>query len=445
MLNKIIAFYRISSDKPPIKSLSDKETLKRYKQLRWSTFLSATIGYGLYYVCRLSFNIVKKPIVDAGVFSETDLGVIGSALFFTYAIGKFTNGFLADRANVKRLMATGLLVTAVINLILGFTHYFLLFVILWGINGWAQSLGAASGVVNQTRWFSRKERGTYYGFWSASHNLGDALTNIVVAGIVGFAGWQWGFYGAATVGFLGFIMLYLFMHDRPESLGLQHIEPQVQSSGNKDSNTAQLTVLRNPLIWILALSSALMYVSRYAIQSWGIFFLQNEKHYTIETAGTIIAFSSIAGIIGTVFSGIISDKLFKGNRNIPAFLFGIINAIAMTVFLLGSANFWIDALAMAVFGIGIGVLICFLGGLMAVDIAPPKASGAALGIIGIASYIGAGVQDILSGVLIEGSKIETNGTETYNFSAITYFWVGAAVLSAILALLARKKHHKDTL
>ena len=52
---------------------------------------------------------------------------------------------------------------------------------------------------------------------------------------------------------------------------------------------------------------------------------------------------------------------------------------------------------MVLFGLSIGVLICFLGGLMATDIAPKKASGAALGIVGIASYIGAGVQDILSG------------------------------------------------
>ena len=39
---------------------------------------------------------------------------------------------------------------------------------------------------------------------------------------------------------------------------------------------------------------------------------------------------------------------------------------------------------------------------MAVDIAPRNASGAALGVVGIASYIGAGLQDVMSGVLIEG-------------------------------------------
>ncbi len=68
---------------------------------------------------------------------------------------------------------------------------------------------------------------------------------------------------------------------------------------------------------------------------------------------------------------------------------------------------------------------------MATDIAPKKASGAALGIVGIASYIGAGVQDILSGQLIGDSKRILEGVAAYDFSSIQYFWIGAAALSVI--------------
>lgn len=73
-----------------------------------SPFCLPQWGYGIYYVCRLSMNIVRKPIVEDRVFSETELGIIGSCLFFVYAVGKLTNGFLADRSNVKRFMSTGL-------------------------------------------------------------------------------------------------------------------------------------------------------------------------------------------------------------------------------------------------------------------------------------------------------------------------------------------------
>ena len=100
-----------------------------------------------------------------------------------------------------------------------------------------------------------------------------------------------------------------------------------------------------------------------------------------------------------------------------------------------SVHFWIDVLAMILFGLGIGVLICFLGGLMAVDIAPRNASGAALGVVGIASYIGAGLQDVMSGVLIEGQKTVQNGVDVYDFTYINWFWIGAALLSVLFALL----------
>ena len=165
-----LKYFSISS---PTRRITDAaEVEARYKRLRWQIFLSATLGYGLFYVCRLSLNVIKKPLVDAGVVSETELGIIGSGLFITYAVGKFTNGFLADRANVRRFMSAGLLITALINLALGFGVGFGAFVALWALNGWAQSMGAAPCVVALSRWFSDKDRGSVYGFWSSSHNIG---------------------------------------------------------------------------------------------------------------------------------------------------------------------------------------------------------------------------------------------------------------------------------
>lgn len=435
MLKQLIDFYRISPPKPLLEG-SDAQLHKRYKYLQWSTFLSATLGYGLYYVCRLSLNVVKKPIVDEGIFSETELGIIGSVLFFTYAIGKFTNGFLADRSNINRFMTTGLLITALANLFLGFTNSFILFAILWGLSGWFQSMGAASCVVGLSRWFSDKDRGSFYGFWSASHNIGEAFTFIIVASIVSAFGWRYGFMGAGLIGLLGALIVWKFFHDSPQSKGLPAPEHEAKEKQSvEDFNKAQKQVLTMPAVWILALSSAFMYVSRYAVNSWGVFYLEAQKGYSTLDASFIISISSVCGIVGTMFSGVISDKFFGGRRNVPALIFGSLNVVALCLFLLfPGVHFWIDALAMVLFGLGIGVLICFLGGLMAVDIAPRNASGAALGVVGIASYIGAGLQDVMSGVLIESNKTVVNGVDVYNFIYINWFWIGAAVLSVLLAL-----------
>lgn len=439
MLKQLLNFYKVSSPKPCSGAVTPQDK-RRLTCLKWSTFLAATFGYGMYYVCRLSLSVVKKPIVDEGVFSETELGIIGSVLFFTYAVGKFTNGFMADRSNINRFMTTGLLVTALINLCLGFTNSFILFAILWGISGWFQSMGAASCVVGLSRWFTDKERGSYYGFWSASHNIGEALTFIVVASIVSVLGWRYGFLGAGLVGLIGTLIIWRFFHDTPESNGflpvnaLKHKEEK-NAKEVTNFNKAQRRVLAMPSIWILALSSAFMYISRYAVNSWGVFYLEAQKGYSTLDASFIISISSVCGIIGTMFSGVISDKLFGGRRNIPTLIFGLMNVLALCLFLLvPCVHFWLDVLAMILFGLGIGVLICFLGGLMAVDIAPRNASGAALGVVGIASYIGAGLQDVMSGILIEGNKTVQNGVDVYDFTYINWFWIGAAILSVLFAL-----------
>lgn len=437
----LMNFFAIS---PASEQLNDAgEIRKRYSRLRWSVFLSATLGYGLYYVCRLSLNVIKKPIVDAGILSEAELGIIGSGLFITYAVGKLTNGFLADRSNVRRFLAAGLLVTAFINLILGFTTSFSLFLILWAINGWAQSMGAAPCVVALSRWFSDKERGTFYGLWSSSHNIGEAITFIATAVIVAAWGWQWGFRGAGLLGLLGFIIVLFFMRDTPQSCGLPSItaykgdisKAVAADEDGKSVGEHQKEVLRNPAIWMLAMASAFMYISRYAVNSWGIFFLEADKGYTNLEASSVISISSVCGIIGTVASGWVSDRFFGGKRHLPALIFGVMNVIGLSLFLLGpSGCFWLDAASMVIFGLAIGALICFLGGLMAVDIASKKASGAALGVIGIASYIGAAVQDVVSGITIQSGKRLDTGVADYDFAIVTWFWIGAAILSVCCAL-----------
>jgi OPA family sugar phosphate sensor protein UhpC-like MFS transporter len=436
MIKKLVQFFSLSPEQTDLKE--DKKYLKR---LQWSFFLSATVGYGLYYVCRLSLSVVKKPLVDGGILTEKELGIIGSALFFSYAIGKFVNGFMADRVNIKRFMAIGLTISSLVNITLGFAHTFWVFVVLWGVNGWTQSMGAPSCVVGLSRWFTDKERGSYYGFWSASHNIGEALTFIATAFVVSAADWRWGFEAAGLAGLIGALIIMLFLHDSPQSKGLVPVMPPKEL--DKPAKSAQLEVLKNPFIWILALSSACMYISRYAINSWGIFFLENEKAYTTIEASSIIGISSICGIIGTVLSGFLSDKLFNGSRNVPALIFGVGNTVAIALFVfVPKGYFAIDIFSMILFGLSIGVLICFLGGLMAVDIAPKKASGAALGVVGIASYIGAGVQDILSGNLIGDSKTVVEGIAAYDFSSIRYFWIGAAALSFLLCASLWKRTGK---
>ena len=113
----LYSFYRIS--KPSQESVPENEIRPKYLSIRNRTFWGVTVAYSLYYVCRMSLSVVKQPLIDEGVLTAGQLGVIGSALLFVYAVGKFMNGFIADYCNIRRFMFTGLAISAGINLLMG--------------------------------------------------------------------------------------------------------------------------------------------------------------------------------------------------------------------------------------------------------------------------------------------------------------------------------------
>jgi OPA family sugar phosphate sensor protein UhpC-like MFS transporter len=332
---------------------------------------------------------------------------------------------------------------------------------MWGINGWSQSMGAPPAIISLSRWFPLRIRGTFYGFFSASHNFGEFLSFLFVGLIVSTFGWQWGFFGASLAGAGGVVLILLLLHDNPESKGLPPVEVLSKEKTQEEydaivaekmknadavrieTGKMQKAVLKNPGVWVLALASAFMYMSRYAINGWGVLFLQKVKGFSLEKATFIISINAILGVIGTVFSGWFSDVLFKGDRKYPALIAGILNTVALCIFLFGGNGWFVNVLAMVLFGIAIGVLICFLGGLMAVDLVPRKATGAALGIVGVASYMAAGLQDIVSGQLINRFMtkvpIAVNGVmqmeDHYNFTYAAYFWIAASIISFLLPIL----------
>ena len=137
----LYSFYRIS--KPSQDTVPENEIRTKYRSFRNNTFWGVTVAYSLYYVCRMSLSVVKQPLIDEGVLTAGQLGVIGSALLFVYAVGKFLNGFIADYCNIRRFMFTGLAISAVINLLMGITGIvngyiavpvsmiFMLFAVLW--------------------------------------------------------------------------------------------------------------------------------------------------------------------------------------------------------------------------------------------------------------------------------------------------------------------------
>ena len=196
----------------------------------------------------------------------------------------------------------------------------------------------------------------------------------------------------------------------------------------------QFLILKMPAMWVLGLACATMSATRYAINSWGILYLQEAKGYSLVEAGSILGLNTIAGIAGCAAYGFISDKLFHARRPPVTLIYGLLEVFALfIIFFAPSGNLVLLMIAFVLYGFSLAGILAALGGLFAIDIASKKASGAAMGFIGVFSYLGAAIQDRVSGLLIEQGTTLVEGVRHYDFDKPIIFWVGTSVLSLILA------------
>ena len=148
------------------------------------------------------------------------IGTILSMFGIGYGISKLIMGTLADRANPNRYVATGLIVSAIINALYGTTQSFGMIVFLMLLNSVMRGMGAAACQRLVGLWFGRKAkgsimaRGTAFSIWSSAHNAG-AFMCVAVINLSAFffgASLQWSFWTASIVSIvIAIIVLFLVL------------------------------------------------------------------------------------------------------------------------------------------------------------------------------------------------------------------------------------------
>lgn len=113
--------------------MEQKRVLRTVLLLSWMTYMTA-------YLCRVNLStVLDKLAVGLGVSVEY-LGAASSVYFVTYAVGQLLNGAIGDRVNPHRFLMLALVMTGGINLIIGLQSSGSLFFLLWGLNGFCQSM-----------------------------------------------------------------------------------------------------------------------------------------------------------------------------------------------------------------------------------------------------------------------------------------------------------------
>ena len=76
---KIIDFFKAGPEKPVVYDKSEIES--KYNQYRREILASIILLYGFGYTCRLALSVVKKPLIDSGIFSILDLVLLDLLTF----------------------------------------------------------------------------------------------------------------------------------------------------------------------------------------------------------------------------------------------------------------------------------------------------------------------------------------------------------------------------
>ena len=445
----IFKWFLTGADLPRIADAAKVRSM--YRSARMQVLFGLIFGYGMYYVVRMTLGVAKKPMLEAG-FTATQLGQMGAGMMIAIALGKFTNGFIADYCNIKKIVPLGLLGAAIVNVVLGFSDAYWVFLAMWILNGVFQSMGSAPCIVSLSQWYSKKQFATYYGVFSIAHYIGEGATYLGTAMIIVAFGWHAAFYMPGIACIFISVLIHRFLKDRPETYGLPSANEyegevaQEKEEQKVSSKEAQKIVLKNPYVWILALAAICLGISRYSINSWGVIFLQEAKGFDLVTAGSIMALVPIMGGAGSFFSGFISDKIFKSKHSVTTIVFCLMMLAGLLGLCFGpKLSYAAMATSASVFGFGLGVILCFVGGLLAVDLCPRKATGAAMGVIGLLAYGGAAAQDIVNGILLDSAKVVQNGQVIYHFDTIILFWLGSVVIMTLLVIptLWAKKNREE--
>ena len=308
-----------------------------YRRLRWQVFLGIFIGYAGYYFVRRNFTLAMPDLIELG-YSRADLGLALSGVSIAYGLSKFVMGNVSDRSNARAFMALGLTCSALTMIFMGMvpvaTSSVAIMFSLLLLNGWFQGMGWPPSGRVMAHWFSPSERGTRMAVWNVAHNIGGGLVGpIAILAMAMFADWHailylHGFFALAVAA-----IIYLMVRDTPQSQGLPAIELHRNDyptafdydvTHEKEFSAKEIFVeyvLRNQLLWFIAIANTFVYFVRYGVLDWAPTYLSEVKHFTFEASGVAYMLYEFAGIPGTLLAGWMSDRVFGGRRAPASILF----------------------------------------------------------------------------------------------------------------------------
>ncbi len=416
---------------------------RKFTRWGWLMLLSFGITYLFFYNGRQNINLVLSLMAEGLGSTTTALGIVTSALFWCYAFGQLINGRLGAFFGYKRFMMVGIIGSAAINVIISFQHSIPMIAILWGLNGFFQSMVWANGLGVLNKWWPKSKRGFASGLTTAFSGLAQVVTYLTILLCLELNpewGWRAAFRYPMIPMVLMLIAFYLFFKEKPEDVGLAPFTEEDAETEKRDAELIRsieekgylypyMVLFREPKILIFCLISAIAGVGRYGLLTW-------VPTYFGEVMGLSIKdgiFSSILLPLGQACAmfvfPLITDKVFKGKREPMLALASVVTFAGMCIFPFITQQM---TASIMLFVLGISGMVTGVIWAVAGDMGGRAFSSTIVGVLDWAVYMGAAVQAMVFGFV----------KDTFGWPAI-FITIGCLyVIMLVLTLTAKKMKTK---
>ena len=372
---------------------------KLASRTRWTILTILFIVTTINYADRASISIAGPEIRKALGLSPVEMGFVFSAFAWSYVAAQLPGGWLLDRFGSKItyffsifLWSTFTLFTGAAGFVAGGAAVGVLFTLRLLV-GAAEAPSFPGNSRIASSWFPTDERGRAAAIFNSAQYFATVLFAPIMGWLVHSHGWHSVFY---VMGGLGILMAFLWLktihgpkdHPSISASELKYIQEGGALVDLESQNRAELKSEVNTFACIKELLGNRMllgiYVGQYCITTLTYFFLTwfpvylvQERHMTILKAGFVASLPAIAGFLGGIVGGWLSDRLAKAgyslsvSRKVPIVL-GMLMSMSMIACNYVDADTLVVAvMSLAFFGKGVGAL----GWAVVSDTSPKEAGG----------------------------------------------------------------------
>lgn len=450
---------------PRVEGVDHTDAFRRRRVMNW---LPLGLTYAFLYMGRYNLTVAKGAFEEmaaadgTAMMSNADFGAIFAVGTLVYGVSFVINGPLTDRYGGKLAILVGSAGSAVANLVMGVctialvegwsfaptiaANFVLIFSVLYGANMYFQSFGAVAIVKVNAPWFHVRERGVFGAIFGILISLGVYFAFDWGKLIMTYAGLAWVFLVPAVLLTFLFVTDIFTVANSPGEAGHADFDTADASSGDDGPRLGAAKVfgmmMRNPIIVTIACIEFCSGWLRQAIMQWYRTFakqtdgvLELKGSFIYEHWGMVLC---IAGILGGMFAGVISDRVF-GSRRGPVALFLYLMMLGCAAIMSFTYDTWLVGPLVAVMSMAIIGVHGMLSGTASMDFGGRKNVGVAVGIIDGFVYLGTGLMSLTYAAILPQEQLDDAGhivgpaTDPANWQSWPVSMVIVAVVGAILA------------